>query len=161
MHTNNSYNIKKITLNAVTNITALDISSNGIRIVVGDSTYDKLDLDTGEIGTGFGIVYVYNYDSYSQSVTLMNTVNYPATVRDMDTSINTRDIQFGASVSINGNGYVFAIGAPNHNALNNSNNKMPRRGAVIIFQYNDVNKSWDRFKTNIFGEGWKADCMII
>ena len=30
---------------------------------------------------------------------------------------------------------------------------MPRRGAVIIFQYNDVNKSWDRFKTNIFGEG--------
>jgi hypothetical protein len=156
----NSGTISNFTLSEVTNITALDTSSDGTRVVVGDSTYQGT-YPNGVVFPNRGIVCVYNFNG-GTIVTLMNIINY--TESPLDSNINYRALQFGASVSINGNGHVIAIGSPTHNGgeffsifTDESNENMPRKGAVVILQYDYETESWLRFKNDIFGEGNQGD----
>lgn len=154
-NTGNSGTVSKFTLSEVTNITALDTSSDGTRIVVGDSTYPG-SKPVGDPFENRGRVCVYNFYG-GTTVTLMNIINY--TESPLDSNITYRDLQFGASVSINGNGHVIAIGSPTHNGgmiftpiTMGNNQNMPRKGAVVILQYDYETESWLRFKNDIFGE---------
>ena len=107
------------------------LSDDGTILAVGAPDISSLDPDSDNNGPGAASVYQYSSGSWSQ---LGSTIN----------GVDTQDL-FGRSVSLSGNGQIFAIGGDGHDGDENGSG----RGVARIYEY--ASGSWSQLGSDIEG----------
>ena len=102
------------------------LSDDGTILAVGAPDISSLDPDSDNNGPGAASVYQYSSGSWSQ---LGSTIN----------GVDTQDL-FGRSVSLSGNGQIFAIGSDRHDSS---------KGEARIYEY--ASGSWSQLGSDIEG----------
>ena len=112
---------------------AVDISDDGTRIVVGAFTSDGQDPDKRDIG---------------QVTAFQEDTSIPAGWRQLGNNIDgeSNSDKLGSSVSISGNGNVIILGSPDNDDVKQNT------GEVEVYQYVEAQNTWKQVGIDIGGK---------
>ena len=114
---------------------SVSLNGDGTILVVGAPYASQDDTNGFTFQCGMAIVYKYENSSWG----LMGSIIYGE---------NTNDL-FGCSVSISDDGYTIAVGAKEHDAVDESGNSIPDSGNTRIYTWNSTNSDWEQIGNDI------------